>query len=290
MNLAKIKRKKIPVQAGRSNVLPPLDMINEREKSAPVQGEGYGTTVAESKMSGKTMLAQKAATNPGSPPKSLKVDNVNHKTLAASPLKSPIKEVKSVTVEKPADDKQAPSRSSTLVQSTTPNAEKKVLTDVEIKQQIAEKNETIKYLTEFTKGKPDEKTLINDLNNFKKEVAELEILLKTAPKGEEKKLTQDEIRQQIKNNNDEIKFLTDYTKGKTKTDENKRDFEDLDKLQKENAELEKMLNDPKGGQANAAPSKQEPANQVTVQEKPVTSKEKSSTLSKEPDVKAPAKQ
>lgn len=104
-------------------------------------------------------------------------------------MKSPIKEVKSVTVEKPADDKQAPSRSSTLVQSTTPNAEKKVLTDVEIKQQIAEKNETIKYLTEFTKGKPDEKTLINDLNNFKKEVAELEILLKTAPKGEEKKLT-----------------------------------------------------------------------------------------------------
>ena len=44
LNLAKIKRKKIPVQAGRSNALPPLDSIVEREKSAPVQGtEGYGT-------------------------------------------------------------------------------------------------------------------------------------------------------------------------------------------------------------------------------------------------------
>jgi len=47
MNLAKIKRKKIPViagRAGRSNALPPLDSIAEREKSAPVQGsDGYAS-------------------------------------------------------------------------------------------------------------------------------------------------------------------------------------------------------------------------------------------------------
>jgi hypothetical protein len=43
MNLARIKRKKIPVQAGRSNALPPLVDVTEREKSAPVQGEGYAT-------------------------------------------------------------------------------------------------------------------------------------------------------------------------------------------------------------------------------------------------------
>jgi hypothetical protein len=44
MNLAKIKRKKIPVIAGRSNALPPLDSIAEREKSAPVQGsDGYAS-------------------------------------------------------------------------------------------------------------------------------------------------------------------------------------------------------------------------------------------------------
>jgi hypothetical protein len=41
MNLAKIKRKKIPVQAGRGNTLPPLDIIAEREKSAPVQALDY---------------------------------------------------------------------------------------------------------------------------------------------------------------------------------------------------------------------------------------------------------
>jgi hypothetical protein len=43
MNLARIKRKKIPVQAGRSNALPPLVDVTDREKSAPVQGEGYAT-------------------------------------------------------------------------------------------------------------------------------------------------------------------------------------------------------------------------------------------------------
>lgn len=43
MNLARIKRKKIPVVGGRSNALPPLVDVNDREKSAPVQGEGYNT-------------------------------------------------------------------------------------------------------------------------------------------------------------------------------------------------------------------------------------------------------
>lgn len=43
MNLARIRRKKIPVVAGRSNALPPLDVIEERENSAPIQGEGYST-------------------------------------------------------------------------------------------------------------------------------------------------------------------------------------------------------------------------------------------------------
>lgn len=79
MNLAKIKRKKIPVQAGRSNALPPLDAIAEREKSAPVQGtEGYATLqekvkdVVSSQDSGsvtaKTMLANKQAANPTKQP------------------------------------------------------------------------------------------------------------------------------------------------------------------------------------------------------------------------------
>jgi hypothetical protein len=40
MNLARIKRKKIPVQAGRSNALPPLVDVTDREKSAPVQEKG----------------------------------------------------------------------------------------------------------------------------------------------------------------------------------------------------------------------------------------------------------
>lgn len=43
MNLARIKRKKIPVIAGRSNALPPLDAIDERDKSERMQGEGYST-------------------------------------------------------------------------------------------------------------------------------------------------------------------------------------------------------------------------------------------------------
>lgn len=80
MNLAKIKRKKIPVQAGRSNVLPPLDAIAEREKSAPIQGtDGYSTLQDKVKevvsstdtpsVNAKTMLANKKATNPEHPAK-----------------------------------------------------------------------------------------------------------------------------------------------------------------------------------------------------------------------------
>lgn len=80
MNLAKIKRKKIPVQAGRSNALPPLDEVVEREKSAPIQGtEGYSTIQDKVKevvsstdtpsVTNKTMLANKKATSPENPAK-----------------------------------------------------------------------------------------------------------------------------------------------------------------------------------------------------------------------------
>lgn len=62
MNLARIRRKKIPVVAGRSNALPPLDVIEEREKSAPVQGEGY-STMNERVKDANTIAASTAKAN-----------------------------------------------------------------------------------------------------------------------------------------------------------------------------------------------------------------------------------
>jgi hypothetical protein len=51
MNLARIKRKKIPVSInGRGNVLPPLEGSAEREKSAPI-------AVQENPLANKTMLS-----------------------------------------------------------------------------------------------------------------------------------------------------------------------------------------------------------------------------------------
>lgn len=85
MNLAKIKRKKIPVQAGRGNTLPPLDIIAEREKSAPVQALDYVSAKDQKEasehgksMTNKTMLSSKLITNPASKqsPKALSTDLV----------------------------------------------------------------------------------------------------------------------------------------------------------------------------------------------------------------------
>ena len=99
MNLARIKRKKVPVVAGRSNALPPLDAIDERDKLSPMPGEGYSTVNEKTKENNlepilntkanasKSIISQKATTNPSMKQKSV-TETRSPKEVAVKDLKS----------------------------------------------------------------------------------------------------------------------------------------------------------------------------------------------------------